>query len=599
MLVGLSVLPSGITRADISQLWGTSGEKWSTNGRLPDFSHAGYKQGLSPIPDLPVAANVRDYGAVGDGVTDDSAAFLKAIGAVASGAVYIPAGRYVIAKQLKISKSSIVLRGAGQNQTTLYFPKTMTDLFGASVDWTAAGGLVYFQGYDNGEKVTAVSAPASRGDTILQVVSAAGLSVGQAVRLVMTNTDGSLGNRMYADQAVAASELIGLDLIDFPVQITAIDGNRITLNRPLRLDVQLNWRPTIYAQKPNVHDVGIEDVTLQFPDVIYPGHHLEPGSNAVLFEGITNGWARRLRIVDADSGVFVSQKSRFCTVQSIVFDADPGRLRTGYGGPGESTTMVVAGHHALLALGLSEDNLFMDFQLHVRFVHDTAVSAYAVGNVFMQGSGIDMNFDHHRRAPFENLWTDIDVGLGSRLWESGGDTVDGPQGGARETFWNIRSVLPQSPPPWGIQVNGIGLTTGWATALNTVTNWWEAIVPTALTPPNIYLAQSHTTAVLTPPPTTSAASSAPAALNVSVYPNPWRADRNGQLPIVFDHLTGYCTVKIFTLAGHLLETLHTSDASIRWYRTNSSGHAVASGLYFYLITNDQGARSRGTFAIIQ
>jgi polygalacturonase len=55
--------------------------------------------------------------AQGDGVSDDTAAFVAAIASVDSGAILIPAGRYVISQQITISKSNIVLRGEGQVRT--------------------------------------------------------------------------------------------------------------------------------------------------------------------------------------------------------------------------------------------------------------------------------------------------------------------------------------------------------------------------------------------------------------------------------------------------------------------------------------------------
>jgi hypothetical protein len=63
-----------------SRHFGCAGELWNPAGRLPaDWSFAGYKNGDEPIPTVPVVASVRDYGAKGDNVTDDTAAFLAAI----------------------------------------------------------------------------------------------------------------------------------------------------------------------------------------------------------------------------------------------------------------------------------------------------------------------------------------------------------------------------------------------------------------------------------------------------------------------------------------------------------------------------------------
>ena len=86
---------------------------------------------------------------------------------------------------------------------------------------------------------------------------------------------------------------------------------------------------------------------------------------------------------------------------------------------------------------------------------------------------------------------------------------------------------------------------------------------------------------------------------VRVYPNPWRSDRHASLPITFDHLTANSRVKIFTLSAHHVKTLPVSSSIITWDRTNESGERVASGLYFYLITDDQGQKTRGQLAIIK
>jgi polygalacturonase len=66
------------------------------------------------------AVNVKDYGATGDGTTDDTTSIQAAINAVTSGGVvYFPSGTYRIARTtgtddrwgLKVTNSNVTLRG--------------------------------------------------------------------------------------------------------------------------------------------------------------------------------------------------------------------------------------------------------------------------------------------------------------------------------------------------------------------------------------------------------------------------------------------------------------------------------------------------------
>jgi len=82
-----------------------------------------------------------------------------------------------------------------------------------------------------------------------------------------------------------------------------------------------------------------------------------------------------------------------------------------------------------------------------------------------------MVFDHHRRAPFSNLYTEISAGEGNRLWQGGGDESDGPMSGAWETFWNVTAAHPVGIAPWAIQGNFIGVTSGEKTQTPTEGNW--------------------------------------------------------------------------------------------------------------------------------
>lgn len=111
----------------ISPLWGKNGERWNKD-TLPDFSYAGYLDSITPLPNLPRATNVKDFGAKGDGKTDDTAAFKRAIAATYSGGIFIPKGKYVLSDRLMIQRSDVELVGESKDDTVLLFTKPLAEV---------------------------------------------------------------------------------------------------------------------------------------------------------------------------------------------------------------------------------------------------------------------------------------------------------------------------------------------------------------------------------------------------------------------------------------------------------------------------------------
>jgi len=464
-------LPSSAEQNDTSLLWGQSGELWTSYSRLPDFSFAGYRSGAIPIPDVPVKVNVKNFGAKGDGVTDDSQAFLNAISSVSNGAILVPAGRYVITEVLFIKKSNVVLRGAGPDNTVLYFPQPLEDMMAGGY-WSWTGGVIWVEGKDSGSKLADVTSEALRGDTELTLSSTRGIRAGQIIRLVQRDSNRSLGRHLHADQADPGPCLLrwtGEKLVDWAAKVVAVEGKKIILDRPLRADVRSEWQPEIFSHKPTVQEVGVEELTIEFPNVPYAGHLREPGYNGINFRNVSNSWIRNVTIINGDNGILFDRSARSNTVEGVRL---AGRT----------------GHHGISTGSGSQDNLFTGFRFENTFVHDFTVGNLANGNAFSKGEGVNINFDHHRGAPYENLFSDIDVGRGSRLWSSGGDRCAGPNSGARETFWNIRDQNgspPSGRPSWP-QINIIGAT---RPSMTPDREWVEGIDPADLFPQDLHESQ--------------------------------------------------------------------------------------------------------------
>src|SRR5206468_3339935 len=152
-----------------------------------------------------------------------------------------------------------------------------------------------------------VVAPALRGDQTLTLSSTAGIASGATIRLVERDKNGSLGRYLHAGYADAGTCLMDSTegkFIDFATKVKRVSGPTIALERPLRADVRLDWQPEIFSDLPTLQEVGIENLTIEFPKSQYGGHVFqEPGYNGIYLDAVSNSWVRNVTIIDADSGI--------------------------------------------------------------------------------------------------------------------------------------------------------------------------------------------------------------------------------------------------------------------------------------------------------
>lgn len=468
-----------------SVLWGKEGECWSPVSRLPEFGTAGYGSGKVAIPEYPVLTNVKEHGAKGDGVSDDTAAFRRALLAVGErGAVLVPAGRYLITDVVELKRSGVVLRGEGPDKSVLVLPKPLSEIHPRpNVDkfktaYSFSGGFLSLKGTDHGGRLSDVADPAKRGDLTLTLTSPDLPKEGEWIRLVMHDPpDHSLLRHLHGDLLEPGADTANLPQpVDWAAMVKAVSGRRITLDRPLRVDVRPEWKPEVFSLKPSLKESGIENIGLEFPGVPKLPHLQEAGYNAIEIQGAVDCWIRNVTVTDADNGVIMG-RSRFCTVEDFTTRA---AKRTG-----------LTGHHAMWASSRTQDSLFVRFKCDTTYVHDLTVEGFANGNVFACGTGVSINCDHHRNAPYENLFTDFDAGDPRRLFESSGRPDRGPHSGARTTFWCIRGhgQFPPIPPAdmWPL-INVIGFG-AYPPAKDPAGPWVESGKGN-LTPANLWKAQA-------------------------------------------------------------------------------------------------------------
>ncbi|MEI8288111.1 MAG: glycosyl hydrolase family 28-related protein [Verrucomicrobiota bacterium] len=486
----VSVLACPSLSAKVSQLWGAAGEKWTPGSRLPDFSFAGYRRGEEPfrIPAENISAS--DFGAKGDGRTDDTEAFNRALAVGGGKVINVPAGRYIFSKSFQIKTSNLVLRGAGPGQTVFVFTKSLDTLFPRPTKndggtptsgWSWGGGLIMvgdsFRKTIEAKNLSArVIAPAQRGANRLRLEKPV-FKAGDEVTLIVHDTgEKSLLKYLYQGQTGDISGLNNWQCRQI-FRIRAVNGTEITLDRGLRFDVRGEWQPTLEPFRPEVADVGIENITFEFPALPYAGHFKEAGWNPVAIRpSAAHCWLKNLVIRNGDNGPFV-EGAAFCTLENIRITADP--QRRGKSG--------MCGHHGVTLEGY--DILCTNFSVLTQFYHDITAQS-ALGCVFAGGKAINLSIDHHRWAPYENLFTDIDGGLGNRLFQSSGGGNRGMHTAAGATFWNIRAQTsvprPKDLGPKAINFIGAPIRDSQITDDNG--EWQENFLPGQLQPVDLHAA---------------------------------------------------------------------------------------------------------------
>ncbi len=456
---------------------------------LPDFSYAGYGNGIAPIPDVENVIKVADFGAVPDDGKDDSAALKSALAKAhelpTPVRVQMDKGRYILSEILWIEKSGIVLSGMGMGDggTTLFMPRPLNQIddggaldeireylkennkferqkdanlevlfspysWSAGFIWTRAPKgrhATYLEREDR--PITNVSdiTSGARGTRQLQVASPGALKVGDVLQIHWHNRAGPNGpliKSMYGD----TDEKIGSrhwELPDRPLvrqgtQITAINGNNVTISDPLMHDIGADL-PAYFAKWDHISQVGIQDFAIEFPQNPDFGHHNESGFNGIYFTGVHNGWIRNLRIKNADSGILTDDLVN-ATIKNIVTE---GKHKAHY-------AVHVGNVHNVLV-----DNL----TVYNPTVHTFSINTQATKSVYRNSVGwTDPTLDQHAGANHQNLYDNITVYITPDkvsktgqpmydLFRAGGAGYWLPGHGRYNTFWNLEvNVLGEVEP---------------------------------------------------------------------------------------------------------------------------------------------------------
>jgi Pectate lyase superfamily protein len=479
LLYTAQTLPNGTTGP---QVWGTKGEKWN-RAILLDWSWSGYGAKERPVPEPPVVANILDFGGKGDGVYDNIGPFAAALAKARSmggGTVLIPAGRYLFSQRVVIDGDNIVLKGEGPQTTTLLFSQALSQLDNVDVSIFPDGsnpyswldGYVQIKGYDPGSTerinfVGAVTAPSEMGSRTLTLSTTTGLQVGQWIRLLMSDINGSLVKELYGsivDRVGCGTDdlktecVSGIndeqDLVRWAVRIASINGNEITLQRPLPVRVDPIWKPEIHRMPGSmIKESGIRDVSVEFPWTQAPPHLHELGYNAFYIDGAANAFIINVATLNADTSIMVAN-SAHVTVDGVTIGVTKPR----------GLSLPFDGHIGLGAYD-SSDVEFANFRIKGQWTHDVTVRGTLMA-VIHNGHGDNLNLDSHRSAPYATLYSNLHLGQGTRPYSTGGYLTRGFPAARFTTYYNLRSNsknsmnLPAATMAgnctWGANINAMG-----------------------------------------------------------------------------------------------------------------------------------------------
>ena len=333
---------------------------------VPDFSHAGYMGGGVRLPEVAVKATMQP------GSGDDTPRIQQAIDEVSQlpldadgfrGAVLLECGRYNLDGQLRIDTSGVVLRGEGDGEDgTILFGRGKVKGRGLTEDGVNVA-LVLIGGRSGIEETPGTTRAIADefvplGASSFTVTDASGFSVGDTIIVRRLNT---------------AEWYLKMDLLapgtprphEFDRIITAIDGNRITIDVPLTGTIEAQWgggEIAGHTDAGRIEQVGVENLrgvsdfdpaerTTEYGNLdrapFIGGEYCNDEDHFhefIKFDNIRNCWVRDMTALHfANSVVNMDGGVKSCTVQDCESLAPVGRC-----GGGRRFTYQISGQLCLV-----------------------------------------------------------------------------------------------------------------------------------------------------------------------------------------------------------------------------------------------------------
>jgi autotransporter-associated beta strand protein len=283
--------------------------------RLPDFSFAGYQGGGVAIPsNQAIATNLSAIAG------DNTASIQNAINYVSGltpdtngfrGVVLLNAGTYQIAGTLTMASSGVILRGSGNNTNT----GTVLLVTGLSRNVITVGGSGSWS--QTGGTYTITNNYVPLGATQFNVSSASSFAAGDFIVVQRPQTQpwiDAIGMNLLTNPWTPGGGLY------FERQITAINGNQITIDDPLCNPIESVWTTGQVFQVTDasrIQQVGIENLCGVGRIADYPSNALN--GVFIIYQNLKNGWARNILMSGWGNGLSLNAGLKWCTVQDCQY----------------------------------------------------------------------------------------------------------------------------------------------------------------------------------------------------------------------------------------------------------------------------------------